>query len=179
MFCNPAFELEGGGEERVEGIRTSFSTPEPVKPPAAGESNCQHLGIRPFQTHVYEPIKSTQAVIYPCMEATTDFYICQTVGFFSLKMLSKFLQHFWDWAFVTFLTNESDNLVCSQCFLHKSEFGTVFHRVLYLSHFSFYDLKHVSKYNINDETKLTEMSSQDMIFFNSLPCFYLFILNLS
>ncbi|KAF6722397.1 Membrane frizzled-related protein [Oryzias melastigma] len=36
VFCNPAFELEGEREERVEGLRTSFSTPEPVKPPAAG-----------------------------------------------------------------------------------------------------------------------------------------------
>ncbi|CAG06451.1 unnamed protein product [Tetraodon nigroviridis] len=32
VFCNPAFELEGEREERVEGYRTSSSTPEPVKP---------------------------------------------------------------------------------------------------------------------------------------------------
>ncbi|XP_031716399.1 membrane frizzled-related protein [Anarrhichthys ocellatus] len=36
VFCNPAFELEGEREERVEGFRTSSSTPEPIKPPAAG-----------------------------------------------------------------------------------------------------------------------------------------------
>ncbi|XP_029301614.1 LOW QUALITY PROTEIN: membrane frizzled-related protein [Cottoperca gobio] len=36
VFCNPAFELEGEQEERVEGFRTSSSTPEPIKPPAAG-----------------------------------------------------------------------------------------------------------------------------------------------
>ncbi|AWO99312.1 putative membrane frizzled-related protein-like [Scophthalmus maximus] len=35
VFCNPAFELEGEQEERVEGFRTSSSTPEPIKPPAA------------------------------------------------------------------------------------------------------------------------------------------------
>ncbi|XP_047450766.1 membrane frizzled-related protein [Mugil cephalus] len=35
VFCNPAFELEGEKEERVEGFRTSSSTPEPIKPPAA------------------------------------------------------------------------------------------------------------------------------------------------
>ncbi|KAM9732891.1 membrane frizzled-related protein isoform 2-T6 [Menidia menidia] len=35
VFCNPAFELEGEREDRVEGFRTSSSTPEPVKPPAA------------------------------------------------------------------------------------------------------------------------------------------------
>ncbi|MEQ2304838.1 hypothetical protein AMECASPLE_031514, partial [Ameca splendens] len=35
VFCNPAFELEGEQEERVEGFRTSSSTPEPMKPPAA------------------------------------------------------------------------------------------------------------------------------------------------
>ncbi|KAI4815576.1 membrane frizzled-related protein [Pseudochaenichthys georgianus] len=35
VFCNPAFELEGEREERVEGFRTSSSTPEPIKPPAA------------------------------------------------------------------------------------------------------------------------------------------------
>ncbi|XP_056139997.1 membrane frizzled-related protein [Lampris incognitus] len=33
IFCNPAFELEGEREERVEGFRTTSSTPEPVKPP--------------------------------------------------------------------------------------------------------------------------------------------------
>ncbi|XP_041661721.1 membrane frizzled-related protein [Cheilinus undulatus] len=33
VFCNPAFELEGEREERVEGFRTSSSTPEPIKPP--------------------------------------------------------------------------------------------------------------------------------------------------
>ncbi|KAF3847884.1 hypothetical protein F7725_020912 [Dissostichus mawsoni] len=37
VFCNPAFELEGEREERVEGFRTSSSTPEPIKPPAASE----------------------------------------------------------------------------------------------------------------------------------------------
>ncbi|KAL6116460.1 mfrp [Pungitius sinensis] len=36
VFCNPAFELEGEREERVEGLRTTSSTPEPIKPPAAG-----------------------------------------------------------------------------------------------------------------------------------------------
>ncbi|KAM7413559.1 hypothetical protein PAMA_020774 [Pampus argenteus] len=36
VFCNPAFELEGEREERVEGFRTSSSTPEPIKPPTAG-----------------------------------------------------------------------------------------------------------------------------------------------
>uniref|UniRef100_A0AAQ4QWL8 CUB domain-containing protein n=1 Tax=Gasterosteus aculeatus aculeatus TaxID=481459 RepID=A0AAQ4QWL8_GASAC len=36
VFCNPAFELEGEREERVEGFRTTSSTPEPIKPPAAG-----------------------------------------------------------------------------------------------------------------------------------------------
>lgn len=41
VFCNPAFELEGEREESVEGLRTSSSTPEPVKPPAAGESTSQ------------------------------------------------------------------------------------------------------------------------------------------
>uniref|UniRef100_A0A3B5KXF1 Uncharacterized protein n=1 Tax=Xiphophorus couchianus TaxID=32473 RepID=A0A3B5KXF1_9TELE len=35
VFCNPAFELEGEQEERVDGFRTSSSTPEPIKPPAA------------------------------------------------------------------------------------------------------------------------------------------------
>ncbi|KAK5868478.1 hypothetical protein PBY51_009488 [Eleginops maclovinus] len=35
VFCNPAFELEGEGEELVEGFRTCSSTPEPIKPPAA------------------------------------------------------------------------------------------------------------------------------------------------
>ncbi|XP_065816009.1 membrane frizzled-related protein [Labrus bergylta] len=35
VFCNPAFELEGEREERVEGFRTSSSTPEPIKPPTA------------------------------------------------------------------------------------------------------------------------------------------------
>ncbi|KAK2846926.1 hypothetical protein Q5P01_009925 [Channa striata] len=35
VFCNPAFELEGEREEIVEGFRTSLSTPEPIKPPAA------------------------------------------------------------------------------------------------------------------------------------------------
>ncbi|XP_028275303.1 membrane frizzled-related protein [Parambassis ranga] len=35
VFCNPAFELEGEREEKVEGFRTSSSTPEPIKPPAA------------------------------------------------------------------------------------------------------------------------------------------------
>ncbi|KAM3616758.1 uncharacterized protein V6R79_022742 [Siganus canaliculatus] len=38
VFCNPAFELEGEREERVEGFRTTSSTPEPIKPPAAGLS---------------------------------------------------------------------------------------------------------------------------------------------
>ncbi|TWW76690.1 membrane frizzled-related protein isoform X1 [Takifugu flavidus] len=32
VFCNPAFELEGEREERVEGFRTAASTPEPTKP---------------------------------------------------------------------------------------------------------------------------------------------------
>ncbi|XP_029963536.1 membrane frizzled-related protein [Salarias fasciatus] len=36
VFCNPAFELEGEREERVEGFRTSSSTPEPIKPPGFG-----------------------------------------------------------------------------------------------------------------------------------------------
>ncbi|KAM9318634.1 membrane frizzled-related protein [Pholidichthys leucotaenia] len=36
VYCNPAFELEGEQEERVEGFRTSSSTPEPIKPPASG-----------------------------------------------------------------------------------------------------------------------------------------------
>ncbi|XP_030008522.1 membrane frizzled-related protein-like isoform X1 [Sphaeramia orbicularis] len=40
VFCNPAFELEGEREERVEGFRTSSSTPEPIKPPAAGPGWC-------------------------------------------------------------------------------------------------------------------------------------------
>ncbi|XP_029923035.1 membrane frizzled-related protein [Myripristis murdjan] len=35
VFCNPAFELEGEREDKVEGFRTSSSTPEPIKPPAA------------------------------------------------------------------------------------------------------------------------------------------------
>ncbi|KAM6987630.1 membrane frizzled-related protein [Tautogolabrus adspersus] len=35
VFCNPAFELEGEREERVEGFRTSSSTPEPIKQPTA------------------------------------------------------------------------------------------------------------------------------------------------
>ncbi|KAF7654159.1 hypothetical protein LDENG_00073270 [Lucifuga dentata] len=35
VFCNPAFVLEGEQEDRVEGLRTSSSTPEPTKPPAA------------------------------------------------------------------------------------------------------------------------------------------------
>uniref|UniRef100_UPI0037E7224E membrane frizzled-related protein n=1 Tax=Semicossyphus pulcher TaxID=241346 RepID=UPI0037E7224E len=35
VFCNPAFELEGEREERVEGFRTTSSTPEPIKPPTA------------------------------------------------------------------------------------------------------------------------------------------------
>ncbi|XP_015257516.1 PREDICTED: membrane frizzled-related protein [Cyprinodon variegatus] len=35
VFCNPAFELGGEQEERMEGFRTSSSTPEPIKPPAA------------------------------------------------------------------------------------------------------------------------------------------------
>ncbi|XP_026154330.1 membrane frizzled-related protein [Mastacembelus armatus] len=34
VFCNPAFELEGEQEDRVDGYRTSSSTPEPPKPPA-------------------------------------------------------------------------------------------------------------------------------------------------
>ncbi|XP_070686009.1 membrane frizzled-related protein [Pempheris klunzingeri] len=34
VFCNPAFELEGEQEERVEGFSTS-STPEPIKPGAS------------------------------------------------------------------------------------------------------------------------------------------------
>uniref|UniRef100_UPI003AAF9D20 membrane frizzled-related protein n=1 Tax=Centroberyx gerrardi TaxID=166262 RepID=UPI003AAF9D20 len=38
VFCNPAFELEGEREERVEGFRTSSSTPEPIKPPAASRA---------------------------------------------------------------------------------------------------------------------------------------------
>ncbi|KAM9853573.1 membrane frizzled-related protein [Aulostomus maculatus] len=38
VFCNPAFELEGEREEKVEGFRTSSSTPEPIKPAAAGLS---------------------------------------------------------------------------------------------------------------------------------------------
>lgn len=38
VFCNPAFELEGEQEERVEGYRTSSSTPEPIKPPGSRES---------------------------------------------------------------------------------------------------------------------------------------------
>ncbi|XP_041851022.1 membrane frizzled-related protein isoform X2 [Melanotaenia boesemani] len=42
VFCNPAFELEGEREERVEGFRTSSSTPEPIKPPAA---SCGLLGL--------------------------------------------------------------------------------------------------------------------------------------
>ncbi|XP_032366835.1 membrane frizzled-related protein [Etheostoma spectabile] len=41
VFCNPAFELEGEREERVEGFRTSSSTPEPIKPPAS-----LRLGLR-------------------------------------------------------------------------------------------------------------------------------------
>ncbi|XP_077397266.1 membrane frizzled-related protein isoform X2 [Festucalex cinctus] len=36
VFCNPAFELEGEREERVEGLRMTSSTPEPIKPPTAG-----------------------------------------------------------------------------------------------------------------------------------------------
>ncbi|XP_068441929.1 membrane frizzled-related protein [Clinocottus analis] len=36
VFCNPAFELEGEREERVEGFRTSSSTPEPIKPTGLG-----------------------------------------------------------------------------------------------------------------------------------------------
>ncbi|XP_069004474.1 membrane frizzled-related protein [Embiotoca jacksoni] len=35
VFCNPAFELEGEQEDKVEGFITSSSTPEPIKPPAA------------------------------------------------------------------------------------------------------------------------------------------------
>ncbi|XP_013881480.1 membrane frizzled-related protein isoform X2 [Austrofundulus limnaeus] len=35
VFCNLAFELEEEREEGVEGFRTSSSTPEPIKPPAA------------------------------------------------------------------------------------------------------------------------------------------------
>ncbi|KAM6959278.1 membrane frizzled-related protein [Aplochiton taeniatus] len=36
VFCNPAFDLEGEQEERVEGYRTTPTpTPEPIKPPAA------------------------------------------------------------------------------------------------------------------------------------------------
>ncbi|KAK7882833.1 hypothetical protein WMY93_029007 [Mugilogobius chulae] len=35
VFCNPAFELEGEREERVEGFRTTCSTPEPLKPPTS------------------------------------------------------------------------------------------------------------------------------------------------
>ncbi|KAM6932890.1 LOW QUALITY PROTEIN: membrane frizzled-related protein [Xenentodon cancila] len=35
VFCNPAFELEGEREEKVEGFRTTSSTPEPIKPPVA------------------------------------------------------------------------------------------------------------------------------------------------
>ncbi|KAM4627312.1 membrane frizzled-related protein [Polymixia lowei] len=35
VFCNPAFELDGEQEDRVEGFRTTSSTPEPIKPPAA------------------------------------------------------------------------------------------------------------------------------------------------
>ncbi|XP_072249052.1 membrane frizzled-related protein isoform X2 [Leuresthes tenuis] len=38
VFCNPAFELEGEQEDRVEGFRTSSSTPELIKPPAASLS---------------------------------------------------------------------------------------------------------------------------------------------
>ncbi|XP_076000076.1 membrane frizzled-related protein [Genypterus blacodes] len=40
VFCNPAFELEGEREEKVEGFRTSSSTPEPIKPPTAGLRWC-------------------------------------------------------------------------------------------------------------------------------------------
>ncbi|XP_067363960.1 membrane frizzled-related protein isoform X2 [Channa argus] len=36
VFCNPTFELEEEREEIVEGFRTSLSTSEPIKPPAAG-----------------------------------------------------------------------------------------------------------------------------------------------
>ncbi|XP_029026253.1 membrane frizzled-related protein [Betta splendens] len=38
VFCNPAFELEGERDKCVEGLSTSSSTPEPVKPAAAGLS---------------------------------------------------------------------------------------------------------------------------------------------
>lgn len=38
VFCNPAFELEGEREDRVEGFRTSSSTPEPIKPSVSCES---------------------------------------------------------------------------------------------------------------------------------------------
>lgn len=38
VFCNPAFELEEEREERVEGYRTSSSTPEPIKPSISRES---------------------------------------------------------------------------------------------------------------------------------------------
>uniref|UniRef100_A0A3Q1F5D0 Membrane frizzled-related protein n=1 Tax=Acanthochromis polyacanthus TaxID=80966 RepID=A0A3Q1F5D0_9TELE len=48
-FCNPAFELEGEGEERVEGFRTTSSTPEPIKPPATSESANQ-LAVYPHPT---------------------------------------------------------------------------------------------------------------------------------
>ncbi|PWA20529.1 hypothetical protein CCH79_00003560 [Gambusia affinis] len=45
VFCNPAFELEGEQEDRVDGFRTSSSTPEPIKPPAASfvEMCCMRL----------------------------------------------------------------------------------------------------------------------------------------
>ncbi|KAM4590658.1 membrane frizzled-related protein [Fundulus diaphanus] len=38
VYCNPAFELAGELADRVEGFRTSSSTPEPIKPPAASPS---------------------------------------------------------------------------------------------------------------------------------------------
>ncbi|KAK0135379.1 Membrane frizzled-related protein [Merluccius polli] len=41
VFCNPAFELEGEQESKVEGFSTTSSTPEPIKPPA---SSCNMFG---------------------------------------------------------------------------------------------------------------------------------------
>lgn len=53
VFCNPAFELEGEREERVEGFRTAASTPEPTKPAVSRESSGPLTGTaNSFNLHV-------------------------------------------------------------------------------------------------------------------------------
>lgn len=63
MFCNPAFELEGEREEIVEGLRTCSSTPEPIKPPVAGESAVWMCNDVVALLH---HLNCTGSVCYPC-----------------------------------------------------------------------------------------------------------------